>query len=198
MSFYTITRISMAFVICVTKKGFGLFVYMYMYAFMSVWPSLAARARAFKDVAIYEPQPLSFVRVCVCARTDSVSWPECGGYGGGTTPPAHVLYRCRHRGALCTCAQGSWRWAGRRRGFVRSRPDRTVVGLGPRPVTREPLPPVPNRPREDFPHTCRLGPHSLRNKRAPPRATTRSIRAWNGNAPFCFTYYYYFLSCSVR
>jgi len=42
-------------------------------------------ALALKDVAIYEPPPPPVrVRVCefVCARTDSVSRPECGGGGG--------------------------------------------------------------------------------------------------------------------
>lgn len=42
-------------------------------------------ARALKDVAIYVPPPPFRVRVCVflCARTDSVSRPECGGGGVG-------------------------------------------------------------------------------------------------------------------
>lgn len=91
-------------------------------------------ARAFKDVAIYEPPPpLVRVRLYVRARIrfhdrNAAAAATSSAGSGGTTPPSHVLYRCRRAPRdLCTCAQGSWRWPGRRQGLAPVRLNRTVA-----------------------------------------------------------------------
>lgn len=55
-----------------------------------------AASSAFKDVAIYAPPPMCVVRTRIRFHDRNAA-----ARGGGTTPPAHVLYRCRRAVHLC-------------------------------------------------------------------------------------------------